>query len=237
MKKLVLTLLFGVVCFYTNAQNPDLYQTWYLVSYEYDLGEIYYVSDIDPPISPFMTIDENLNFTGQACNEYGGVFSYISNDDTLLLEEFDLCLCGTCNNPPQSHIDFEDDYFDYFIPSQVYNYELYHVDIPDEDPFDDLILFTFAGFDLRFRNIPILSTPDNKLNRLKIFPNPASDKINIYFGQNKIDSFTIYSISGQKVLEVNSQTNSINVSALPKGMYFMEVSTSEGKIMKKFIKK
>ncbi len=69
-----------------------------------------------------------------------------------------------------------------------------------------------------------------------LYPNPANSVINIetpnlYTLQNVI----IYNALGQKVGEFNS--NKISVSELSNGMYTVKIITSEGTILKKFIKK
>ena len=68
-------------------------------------------------------------------------------------------------------------------------------------------------------------------------PNPTSDYISISSENSMIDSITIYSLTGKKVLEDSQGLNSIDVSALSKGMYFTEVYTDAGRSVKKFIKK
>ncbi len=52
--------------------NPDLFQTWHLTSVMIDdLAPLYIVSEIDPPIQPYVTIEGNLSFSGQgACNTF-----------------------------------------------------------------------------------------------------------------------------------------------------------------------
>ena len=69
-----------------------------------------------------------------------------------------------------------------------------------------------------------------------IHPNPVSDYIYISSNNIVIDSITIYSLTGKEVLEDSKRVNSINVSSLSKGMYFMEIYTDAGRSVKKFIK-
>jgi hypothetical protein len=69
-----------------------------------------------------------------------------------------------------------------------------------------------------------------------LYPNPANSIItietpNLYILQNII----IYNALGQKVGEFNS--NKIPVSQFSNGMYSVKIITSEGAILKKFIKK
>jgi Secretion system C-terminal sorting domain len=67
---------------------------------------------------------------------------------------------------------------------------------------------------------PLNINENNPDNNFKIYPNPASDYFTIEM-ENELKSVEIYSIHGQKVLTSNSK--SINVSDLSKGIYFVRI--------------
>lgn len=71
--------------------------------------------------------------------------------------------------------------------------------------------------------------------RISVYPNPASDKINITCGDLKMEKIKIYDLSGKTVLEKNIAGNSaiINISALDKGVYFLEIKTGSKTAVKK----
>ena len=71
---------------------------------------------------------------------------------------------------------------------------------------------------------------------LKIYPNPATDVININF-DNKIDYIEIYNVSGQKVFETQNNKNSINVSEYPTGIYVIKIKNDKTLYFEKFLKK
>jgi hypothetical protein len=234
MKKFI--LLFTILIssnIYSQEPNPELFRTWYLISYSVDIGPTYFVSNVSPYISPTFILDQDLNITGQVCNEYGGYFSYDTINDKLILEEFSPCLCGTCNNPPQSHVNLENDYFGYFNPTMSYEYE---VSINTTTNSTELLLFAFPGYILTYGTEP-LSVNENSFLDFKIYPNPVLDKLYISSEGKQIISLTISSIKGEKVLENIPVYNQIDVSALSKGLYFIEINTSEGRSIEKFIKK
>ena len=82
----------------------------------------------------------------------------------------------------------------------------------------------------------LLATEDAKKINLQIFPNPASDILNI----TKVSSsanYNIYNASGQLVTKGNIYNNKVNVSKLPKGIYFIEVQEKGQSSKVKFIKK
>ncbi|MBN1251016.1 MAG: endonuclease [Bacteroidales bacterium] len=72
----------------------------------------------------------------------------------------------------------------------------------------------------------------------KIYPNPAKDFINIE-SENQINKIEILSINGQnlKTEIINNSKAKINISELPKGIYFLNLSDSNGNISSsKFVK-
>jgi len=71
-----------------------------------------------------------------------------------------------------------------------------------------------------------------------IYPNPVKDELRIV-GDVPFDNlpFTIYNLSGSQIVNgqwLNGQ--SINVSALPQGVYFVKITTDKGIVTKKFVK-
>ena len=68
-----------------------------------------------------------------------------------------------------------------------------------------------------------LSVEDNELlSRIKLFPNPASDKLTISSEGIFIESMQVYSINGKLLLTEETNTESLNVSPLSEGIYFVE---------------
>ena len=69
---------------------------------------------------------------------------------------------------------------------------------------------------------------------LKLYPNPATDKINVST-KMKISRLVLYDVYGKLVLKKENNTNSIDVSRLNSGVYFLEVSSNNEKVVKKVI--
>lgn len=238
MKKLLLILVLNAISFQSFAQEPnaDLFQTWYLASYSYDLGDTYYIADVEPFLSVDMTIDSQLGFTGLACNEYGGEFLYDATTDRLELVFFDLCLCGTCNNPPQSHVNLENDYFDYFFGHKGAFYE-YVLWTDSGTGIMGLTLEVIPGFTLTYQNAPVLGTSEFEAQRFVISPNPVAETLFITSEGSMIKQISIYSLTGERIFSDASAADQIDVSSLKAGLYFAEIATSEGKSIQKFIKR
>jgi len=79
-----------------------------------------------------------------------------------------------------------------------------------------------------------LSTDDNVLKDIKIYPNPTSNYIHIFSSKYEIEVASIYDLSGKQVL--SSKLQKINVSHLPSGAYIINIKTSSGYKNFKFIK-
>jgi hypothetical protein len=71
---------------------------------------------------------------------------------------------------------------------------------------------------------------------MKIFPNPATTFITIQIKEGiPIEQVIIYNHLGQKVLEIKPVNNTVDVSKLKPGMYFLEVTTRESRAGTKLI--
>jgi len=212
--------------------DPVLFQTWYLHAMEADLGDTEYIADYDPPIAPTITINPDLSFTGiGSCNEFSGNFDYTEypNDGLMLVpKNFD----ATTENC-QHHSDFENYYFFHFTSNQPLRY------IAGEDQSNGEGYFSFElmpGFTFIFFNYPVLSVPESEKKFFTIYPNPANEKLFIKTSENNL-LISIADINGRTVISINNLvSNTIDISALKSGMYFITITSSEGKSTKKFIK-
>jgi hypothetical protein len=86
-----------------------------------------------------------------------------------------------------------------------------------------------------------LNEQSSALNKIQVYPNPASDKIVISTGidQNVSINVKIYNLIGQQIAEYKnlSLNNSadVQVSGLPNGLYMVELSDGKIKTTKKVI--
>lgn len=82
-----------------------------------------------------------------------------------------------------------------------------------------------------------LSIEDETLSDVSIYPNPVEAKLNIKTTADLNDKVaTIFDVNGKKILSMKLQSNTIEVSNLASGVYFLRLE-SEGKTMeRKFIK-
>ena len=68
-----------------------------------------------------------------------------------------------------------------------------------------------------------------------VFPNPTSDKITIATDEN-IEEIVIYTISGIIIYHSFDNCNTIDVSSLSNGVYFIKIKTQNDIIDRRFVK-
>ncbi|MFR9165707.1 MAG: leucine-rich repeat protein [Dysgonomonas sp.] len=71
---------------------------------------------------------------------------------------------------------------------------------------------------------------------VNIYPNPASDVLNIECPDN-ILNIEIYNSSGSLVSKINTGNSAINISELPTGLYIIKISTESKTYMERIMKK
>lgn len=74
-------------------------------------------------------------------------------------------------------------------------------------------------------------------NDLKIFPNPATEILQIKFTSSKVTAYQIFDLIGKNISSGKYNNEPINVSILKPGSYIIRVTTPEGVHTKQFIKK
>lgn len=87
-----------------------------------------------------------------------------------------------------------------------------------------------------FNGNPLSQTPP--IEELKLYPNPAKDFVTFYIQGNIQSRVRISSLTGKtvKILTLDQETNTIDVSGLPSGMYFISIEDGEEVISKKLLK-
>ncbi|AUS06230.1 carbohydrate-binding protein [Pseudotamlana carrageenivorans] len=81
-----------------------------------------------------------------------------------------------------------------------------------------------------------LSTPEITQEDVAIYPNPASQIINIK-SKVLINHIEVYNVLGAKVLEKHSEFSTISVANLKPGNYFLRLATANGSITKHIVVK
>ncbi len=117
----------------------------------------------------------------------------------------------------------------------VNNEELFciEVDNPDEAPYSGWIVDNHTGFSEDCS----LGVVDINSSEINIFPNPVSNILSLSSSSKlQIQQLIVYNIEGGVVFQENNPINTINVAKYSNGLYFIELKTNHGILLKRFIK-
>ena len=81
-----------------------------------------------------------------------------------------------------------------------------------------------------------IHTNEMQGNEVEIFPNPASQQLNIKSKRFDFNEIFIVDVSGRVMKTTTNETNNINVTKLPSGIYFINLVSDTNTIVKKFVK-
>ncbi len=230
MKKLLFVLLFNISAI-SFAQDPQLFEhTWYLYEIQpNDMDPIIMVSEIEPPINPYLIINENLEFNGEgACNSFNGLYEASGQNYLTILNFTETG--EDCGIP--DHNSFEDGYF-YVIMEMTYA-------ITQDGSGYVLTTDTALMGHAVFKSYP-LSTSNFQKNEFQLYPNPVADKLFINTTKSTPNlEMKIFNIQGKLLTGENVKNEnpaSIDVSNLKSGIYFLNIEDENGNFeVKKFIK-
>jgi hypothetical protein len=79
-----------------------------------------------------------------------------------------------------------------------------------------------------------LGITDSEFKKIKIYPNPSTDKIII---NRVIESVVLYNLNGQVIKEWTLPTNEIDISDLTQGIYILKIKNDNFILEQKIIKK
>lgn len=231
MKKISLILILFLIGFSASCQINQLIDNHWQLLYIYFEGDTY-----TPPANTFPDIDFTEH-NGQyyasgvgVVNNFEGRVEIDEANSTISFMYFTITLAD-CLQP---ECWFESLYFFDMMSNQgvekTFNYDIVYLgnsgslELTDSD---GNVAFYWDGN---------MSTQNFSTSTFIIYPNPVSNNLHIdYFGE-KPEMITVYSISGKMLLE-QSYLSSLDVSGLVSGIYFVEISSSEGKSVQKFVKK
>lgn len=231
MKKVLLlfTVLFIVQT--TVAQPPEYFvDNWYLHSFYYD-GQEVFINTLDLTEGPTLIINNDFTLNGNSfCNNYNGTFEYISFAPLAVHDNF---IPRNIIRETEECGDFEGMESFFFLPfMEEKTAEIYVIVPSGSEKF--IVLQYDIGYQV-YKNFPALGLNDVSINNLIVFPNPAKDKIIIQSSISNFDSVSVSDLNGRIVIsDINSKE--IDVSGLKSGMYFLNITSAEGNITKKFIK-
>ncbi|MFA7082621.1 MAG: T9SS type A sorting domain-containing protein [Bacteroidales bacterium] len=84
-----------------------------------------------------------------------------------------------------------------------------------------------------------LNNIETKDNNILVYPNPTKDDVYITTKGEQINSYSLYNINGQLLLnneKVKNKSEKISLSTFPKGVYILKVVTDKSVYPRKVIK-
>lgn len=236
MKKILLLFSVLLTAQITVAQPPEYFvDNWYLHSFSFD-GQEVFINTLNLPEGPTLITENDYTLHGTSfCNNYTGDYEYIDNDPLGVDDNF---IPRNIVRETENCGDFEAMETHFFIPFlDERTADIYFIDLPGTEKQIVLQYFSFPGYQV-YKNFPALNISDNKsIKDLLVFPNPTQNKLIIHSAIHDFESVSITDINGRIVMNsVNNNSKEIDVSNLKAGMYFITITSSEGKVAKKFIK-
>ena len=239
MKKIYFLFLFIFITLKGVSQNVDLIRTWQLTKVTIDNTDF-----IPEDYSYFPTLDlyeENSEYLiGFAtpfkayCTSF--INNFQTNPDGFFIDQTNMvCLAevlckGDPNNNPcviihEKHSEM------YLEIDTLITYEI------SENPDKSFSLeINNAEGNAAYYSSVLLSNAENFVINTSLIPNPVSNTLSVISENYEIELLTVYNLSGQKLMEFKNKDNTLDVSILQNGIYFLEITTKKGKVIEKFIK-
>jgi hypothetical protein len=96
----------------------------------------------------------------------------------------------------------------------------------------------WEGYLVAFNEIGFPAHINNKIKNdetLLLYPNPASQRVNIHSKDYKVNEVSIYSITGSRVKSEKLYNNSFYLGDVPPGVYIIEMRYKKNMVRKKLI--
>jgi hypothetical protein len=87
-----------------------------------------------------------------------------------------------------------------------------------------------------YENLTILGVGENSLTHIKVYPNPAGNKIFIDSGTVSIERIAVYDILGKQLFSKHENVKELDISEFQQGIYFLRIANRSGEIVKKILK-
>jgi len=125
-----------------------------------------------------------------------------------------------------------------FLGPDEYSLDFYLVDICITEPMDSIVYM--ENFDFEIKAQGATGTPEIMNEKFTLYPNPVTDKLNIYAENESTNlDISLFNIAGQVVLSqtfYNTGTIDLDLSDLRSGLYFVRIQSGDEVISKKIIK-
>jgi len=234
MKKLLLITIASLFCLSGIGQEPELVDNdWFLHDLIID-GEhnIPYNTGVDFIIDFYEF--EGEDFIGYDATSLNTVWiDYITGEQKFEITDLIGLAKDVCYGGSKACIIYQNIYQP-FYESQIGAILDYEIETGTGGA-STLTVTRPDGNQAIYRTV-ILSSREFVANNFKIYPNPTTDALFLHTENQTIKELTIYSVSGNKVMQPAVMDQHIDVSLLPTGLYFLEIRTENGSTIERFIK-
>ena len=107
-------------------------------------------------------------------------------------------------------------------------------DLDGDGDMDPVAASQTSGFIYWFEN-DLLGVEELEMAQIQLYPNPVSEILHIQ-SRDPLQQVTFYDVLGQSLMTVYKDFENIPVSNLPAGVYFVEVQTLKGVLVKRVVK-
>ncbi len=191
-------------------------------------------------LDPFLSSNSSPIINNSPLNiiNDNGIYTYFPNvwdpdSDSLYFEIVD-CIGNGYYIPENLTINHSDGTLR-FIPEELGSYSI----CTKIKQWNSGIYAGDITYDVLFEVDNIMNVPEEvSENRISISPNPVSDILTLNTRDNKVVNYTIYDIAGRQLLNgtfINTQE--VDVSAWPSGIYIIRIETESGIYQEKVVKK
>ncbi len=202
-----------------NPQEELVENEWYLIKTEIDDVEHPFIAN-EEIAQVILNFNYNSGekvylFSPALCESVEWSMYFVEENGFKAKKDIDWALTWCSNG---DNIYYDNFYYYGFWSNQEENPFEFH--ITQEEDYKSLIIIGHENDKAYYQNVPYLSIESQEKHNLVLYPNPAQEEIYIE-NLTEAAEIEIYTISGKKLLQqqVNSSTESINISNLSAGVY------------------
>lgn len=224
---LVLTNTLGDVLTFGSEPLPsDIIGQWFLHYLDVESEQIYNPNPFSPGTINFSTTPSTAGFFLEgtaACNSF--ISDYYFNPQQTFNMEYLSPTLGICES--MEEIDFENAYFNSVLINPQSDIAEFNQEITGTGNDATLVITNTFNGNRAIYGRHVLSVDDNTYmsSSLTLNKNPVNDLLLFSMNQDQYSSYEIYSISGKLISNGNLNANTIDVSQLESGLYFLKVSS------------
>jgi len=116
-----------------------------------------------------------------------------------------------------------------------YGWVRVNIDASGNVTYKDYAYNATAGTPIDTGEMPGNAINDSNILEITIYPNPVNNQLHINT-DNKITAVSIWNLDGKEVYSQENPSNTVNISFIPAGVYFVKVKMADKISVKKIIK-